>query len=995
MKLKNIKIGTQLRIGLGIIMLFMALLGFISYYQADKLWKETEGLHDHPLTVRRAIGELTNNILLIDTNTKELLIADNIEEKQEVLAQIAVLEENAKKQFPILYDRYLGNKEDVVKAERLFIQWKLSIDENILLIRNGRHDEAEENVELSGKCGMQTRKLLETIKVISDFAVARGDRFYDTAKHHRTSLLWMLSLVLFLVFLLITVISVILIHNIKRPLTELTDITHQYMQGNMGLRIGYNSSNEFGILSSSFNNLAAMVEKELINRQAIAQIAEVLLGEDELHAFSNELLHTLMEKTGSQIGAIYLLNENNGNFEHFQSIGLSSTGRTVFSSADYTGEFGKALATGDIQYIADIPDDTRFKFKTISGDFIPKEIITIPILANQDDVAAVVSLANLNSYTPEQTRVVKDSWKIITARLNGVLAVKKLRTFSSLLEQQNSELDAQKKEMQLQRDELSEQNVELELQKNQLDEASRLKSAFLSNMSHELRTPLNSVIALSSVLNRRLKGVIEDEEYSYIDVIERNGKALLSLINDILDLSRIEAGREEIVLSRFSIREIINDVAIMIEPQAREKGIELTSLVTSDISPIRSDFTKCRHILQNIIGNAVKFTDAGSVTITAEEISDAITIIVKDTGIGIPEDKIEFIFDEFRQADESMTRLYGGSGLGLAIADKYVGMLQGNIKVDSKPGVGSIFRITLPLSINVPDIAERAALEIDRRMAITNNRPAGNLPVGGGKSILIVEDSEPAIIQLTDIIVNQGYHVRIARNGNEAIHEIEQMVPDAVILDLMMPEIDGFDVLRSIRGSEKTSQLPVIILTAKHVTADELSFLKGNHIHQLIQKGDISKNDLLAAIGKMVEPAEEIKITTPHVMSQRSIEGRPIILVVEDNPDNMITVKALLKDDYDVIEAEDGQIGVKQAIDKNPHLILMDISLPVMDGIKALQAIRAIDELRDIPVVALTASAMKGNREEILAYGFDGYIAKPIDEDVLIKTIVEKINGRR
>jgi signal transduction histidine kinase/CheY-like chemotaxis protein len=687
------------------------------------------------------------------------------------------------------------------------------------------------------------------------------------------------------------------------------------------------------------------------------------------------------------------LNEKNNNFEHYESIGLVSAGRNNFSATEHTGEFGAVLMTEKIQHITDIPSDTRFNYTTVSGDFIPKEIITIPILAGKNEVVAVVSLASLHKYSAQHIRLVKDVWRILTARLNGVLAFNKIRAFSDLLEQQNSELEAQKKEMQVQRDELSEQNIELELQKNQLDEASRLKSAFLSNMSHELRTPLNSVIALSSVLNRRLKDTIPDEEYSYLDVIERNGKMLLSLINDILDLSRIEAGKEEVVLSRFSVREIVADVVIMIEPQAREKGIELITYIGEDLPPLRSDYLKCRHILQNLISNAVKFTGDGSVTVSAEQIKETMKISIKDTGIGIADDKLKYIFDEFRQADETMTRMYGGSGLGLTIANKYAVLLHGDIHVESESGVGSTFTVTLPLSIDIYNNAEQSFTDMIKYNSSANKTAISN---GHGKTILLVEDSEPAIIQLTDILVTQGYNVRVAHNGKEAIEQIEMVIPDAMILDLMMPEVDGFEVLKSIRSAEKTSQLPVIILTAKHVTREELSFLTGNHIHQLIQKGDINKNDLLMAIGKMVTPPSPVVVKSeikPVIVAP--INGKPVILVVEDNPDNMMTVKALLKDHFVIIEAEDGQIGVNQAITHIPHLILMDISLPVMDGIKALQAIRNIDNLRHIPIVALTASAMKGNREEILSYGFDGYIPKPVEEELLIKTISEQINGNR
>jgi CheY-like chemotaxis protein len=233
----------------------------------------------------------------------------------------------------------------------------------------------------------------------------------------------------------------------------------------------------------------------------------------------------------------------------------------------------------------------------------------------------------------------------------------------------------------------------------------------------------------------------------------------------------------------------------------------------------------------------------------------------------------------------------------------------------------------------------------------------------------------------------------VARNGKEALAQIQKTLPDAMILDLMMPEVDGFEVLRTIRGMEKTSLLPVLILTAKHVTREDLSFLKGNNVHELIQKGDINRAGLLTAIGKMVAPRLEQQVPRERPTGRAPTSGKPVVLVVEDNPDNRLTVRALLQDAFTIIEADDGKLGIEQARTHTPDLILMDISLPIMDGLKALEALRGEAVLRHIPVIALTARAMKGNREEILAYGFDGYISKPIDAQVLQKTIQESLRG--
>jgi CheY-like chemotaxis protein len=206
-----------------------------------------------------------------------------------------------------------------------------------------------------------------------------------------------------------------------------------------------------------------------------------------------------------------------------------------------------------------------------------------------------------------------------------------------------------------------------------------------------------------------------------------------------------------------------------------------------------------------------------------------------------------------------------------------------------------------------------------------------------------------------------------------------------MILDLMMPEVDGFQVLQAIRGMERTARLPVLILTAKHVTKQELSFLKGNHIHQLIQKGNINKDGLLAEVARMVAPPQADPVPPPR--RRPAHPGKPVVLVVEDNPDNLRTARALLGDSYEVIEAEDGRAGIGQARAHKPDLILTDIALPEMDGFAVLAAVREDASLCDIPVVAVTASAMKGNREEILARGFDGYISKPIDHDALSQTL--------
>lgn len=982
MKLKDLSIGTLLAIGIGIILIFVVILGFVSFIQEDKLWQETKRLYEHPLQSRRAIGDIRADLLMIHGDTKDLLLAQTNTEQEQILQDIDAAYAQVLRRIEDLYTSYTGNVSDIDDLLAGVTRWKTARDETIRLIKTGDQTGASERMGPTGLEGVHYYQTFETVEIINEFARYRADQIYQTAREQRDSLYIQLIFLLGIIILLSFSISYLLIKAIQTPLNELFSVTQRYAQGDLDARSQYYAGNEFGVLTSSFNSLADIIQADIKNREVSAYIGEMMLGEEELMPFCRRLLPALLEKTGSHLGAVYLLDKEREEFVLFHAIGLSSDARKRFSAADMEGEFGKVLATKTIQHITDIPKDTSCIYSAVSRDMLPAEIVTVPIITGEE-VVAIISLANLNPYTPAAIQILNTLWLTLTARFNGVLAYQKIMEFSSRLELQNLELDKKSRELVEQGKELTAQNIELEHQRKELEEINRLKTTFLSNMSHELRTPLNSIIALSGVLSRRLHAVIPEEEFSYIEVIERNGRHLLSLINDILDLSRIESGRDEILLSRFFIHELVADIIPMIQPQAEEKNIALDIHIPNDLPQVTSDYKKCQHILQNLISNAVKFTEEGAVTITAHSSDDKIHIAVQDTGIGIAPEHISLIFDEFRQADERVARTYGGTGLGLSIAMKYIRMLHCNIEVESTPTVGSLFTLIIPLSFpKQPDMKYDSK---DPERGLTKPTPFERVPTDMSKTILVVEDNEPAIIQITDLLGSQGYQIQIARNGKEALDRIREKIPDAVILDLMMPDVDGFTVLHEIRSNEKTTLLPVLILTAKHVTRDELRFLKGNHIYQLIQKGDISRDALLRAVENMVYPEEKQSGTKKN--KAVPTKQTPVLLVIEDNPDNMTTIRALLSEKYWIAEAPDGRSGLVEAQKIRPDIILLDISLPGMDGYAVLDEIRNDQDLKAIPVIALTAHAMKGDRERFLSYGFDEYLSKPVDlkelDDVL------------
>lgn len=989
MAIQDLKISSQLRIGLGLILIFVLLLGLLMLRQNDELWLQTRSLYNHPLQVSRAVGELKTDISALRMTMRDLFLTESDQKMEKDLQQIEVYRTDISRHLKTITNHYLGPRKNIAGLQDDLAKWNAYHEETIRLIRDKKIDKALARTTLSNAEGGLTEVLMTRIQTLDDLAKKMGDQFYNQATEKNIILKHQVYAIVCTILLLSLLVSGFLLKSLRTPLQQLTEAAEQFRRGKLDARSRYVSKNEFGLLSSAFDAMADTVETQMrINDQA-TRISDVMLREVDSREFCRELIRELIDQTGSQIGAIYLLNQQKTEFEIYESIGISDHNQRGFSAVNHEGEFGAALATKKMQRITKIPEDTRFIFTAVSGTFLPREIITLPVLSGKETVA-VISLTSIHGYDENIILLLETIHDTLIARMNGVLAFRQVQELAERLDQQNLELKSQKQELAAQASELSRQNTELVRQKKELNKANRLKNTFLSNMSHELRTPLNSVIALSSVLGRRLKKKISEEEVRYLEVIERNGKDLLNLINDILDLSRIESGREEINPSRFSLKQMVQEIVEMLSPMVRDKGIVLSNQMSDDLPPVISDAVKVKHILQNLIVNAVKFTEHGSVDVSARLLPDEFHVVVKDTGIGIDADHLTHIFEEFRQGDEGTARKYEGSGLGLAIAKKYATLLQGGIEVASTVGHGSVFTLKLPYFEPLPKAGKKISAPLDDHRQGKASSPKAT--PGNGQCLLVVEDSEPAAIQLIDILTEQGYRVQVAQNGWEALKRISENPPAAVILDLMMPEMDGFEVLRQIRSSEKTVSLPVLILTAKHVSKKELDSLTGNKIHQLIQKGGISKDELLTAVAEMVMPPKPATQARPlPVITPR--DGTYRVLIVEDNPDNLLTIKAVLEDTCRLKTAENGIEALDLARKYRPDLILMDLALPLMDGFTTLDAIRADEVLSQIPVLAVTASAMTGDREEILDRGFDGYISKPIDDKEFRQTLHKILYG--
>ena len=1004
MVFKNWKIGKKLSVSFLAITSLLFLLTFVSYNQSSTLHEQTNLIYNHPLKVRQAIADIEINLLRMQIASNNLLYASNGNERASELKQINKSEIKVEENFRIIKERYLGNKAGVDSAYLAYKLWHNEKSKQLTLLSNG-HQIGTKHLNFGSiYLGTLNREMYSKLGIISDSSKRFAESLYENSVKIFEKLGWQLAFISFLIILIASIISYHLGRLIRLPIRELHSVTNKYRMGDLSVRSNNESSDEIGELSASFNQLLDNIETEKLIAAQAERVSGALLIAESSHDFFKHLLPILCKETNSQLAAIYLPDESKKIFSLYESVGLQSEARKqVFSAENYEGEFGVALLTKKTHYIKQIPDDTVFVYNAVSGSYIPKEIVTIPILSN-NEVIAMLSLASVSSYTDKAIELLSRSENILNARIEGILAYREIRKYSKKIQQQNSDLEVQRNELTQQSVELNRQNNELEIQKNELKASNSHKTMFLSNMSHELRTPLNSVIALSGVLSRRLKPHIQDEEYSYIGIIERNGKHLLSLINDILDISRIEAGREELEITAFDMQALLTEIIELILPQAIERDIRINNTNTVHIT-IQSDRKKTLHILQNLISNAIKFTEKGSVEIAVTKTEKEILIHITDTGIGIAAEHIHHIFDEFRQADNSTSRRFGGTGLGLAIASKYAQFIGGKITVESQVNKGSVFTLHMPLELSPLTTHHQPAIDLSTYCkAALSPTTAGTQEVElqtEVKRILLVEDSEAAVIQIKDVLERNNMVVDAVSSGTEALANLNRSTPDAIILDLMMPRMDGFDLLKQIREEDKTKHVPVLILTAKHITKADLQFLKSNHIHQLMQKGDVNVDELLHEVKNMVyaskkthqDTTKSTQVADVRMKRNKFSTDKLSVLIVEDNPDNMTTVKAIIADKYRIFEATNGIEGVQMATMHLPDLILMDIALPELDGIKAFKEIRSNATTRKIPIIAITASAMHSDREIILSHGFEAYIPKPIDEEVFFSTINSVMYG--
>jgi len=754
--------------------------------------------------------------------------------------------------------------------------------------------------------------------------------------------------------------------GITRPLLGIRDALSKLADGEIADVPGLQRRDEIGEMAKaaeSFRKMTQQVGQDHWLAENVLSLTNAVSAETRVDKAAEQVLRLLCEQLGAPVGAIYLANQ--GRFQRVSAHGLARRSQSEDSFAAGDGVLGQCAKDGQAIVLSPVPSGLMI-ISTGLAEFPPHELVLYP-LSHKNDVLAVVELATPRSLDPGQHALLKAATDALGLHFANLQAAEhnlelldetrkqstalkeqqesllrsneemramseELRSQSEEMKAQNEELKANQEEMRAQQEEVQHKNQVLESQSQQLQalitesnskaealgKANQYKSEFLANMSHELRTPLNSVLILSKNLTENEQQNLTPDQIESATVISESGAQLLTLINDILDLSKIEAGKLELQKETFLLDDLVTYLRRVFSPQAEKKHIAFNIEVDADLpATLHSDRQRLIQVLTNLLSNAIKFTDNGAVKLAIRKLDNDIQFEVFDSGIGIPTDKLEHIFGAFQQVDGSTSRKYGGSGLGLAISRHLARLLGGDIAVESQPGKGSRFAIRLINAYASPNLVERA-LAAPAYLKAQPTTPAAVVsePVetSPAQHILVVEDDVRLLAILGKMIKALGFTPLCVESAEQAADAIAQATPAGILLDLGLPKMSGMELLRTLRAEAATARIPVFIMsgatdTGEARTLGALGFLKK----------PVSRDSISAAIRAMI--AANVPV----------VEKRA--LLVDANREDVALIKQLFKQDaVEFVVGSTGAEALQLLQDSHFDTVILDLDLPDMSG---------------------------------------------------------------
>ena len=887
--------------------------------------------------------------------------------------------------------------------------------------------------------------------------------------------------------------------NLTRQVRAIAEVTSAVAAGDLTRSISVEAQGEVAELKDNINAMVQSLRETIrANQQQdwlktnLARLSGMMQGHRDLTAVAELIMDELAPLVGAQHGTFFLSETDDGDtrLRLIAGYGLRADKEAPLQYRLGQSLIGQVAKSKRSIVVADLPEG-YVKIGSGLGEASPSNLAVLPILF-EDQVLGVIELASFTTFTPVQTDFLEQLTETLGVNVNTIVANSRTDALLNESQRLTAELQARSVELQAQQDELQRSNAELEDKaellarqnsdietKNaeieqarqeieeraqQLALASKYKSQFLANMSHELRTPLNSLLILARLLAQNPGRNLTAKQVEYANVIHSAGSDLLQLINDILDLSKVEAGRMDINPERFALRALLEDMQATFQPLTAEKGLTFAIGPAADApAEMFTDRQRLRQVLGNLLSNAVKFTSSGRVVLrvglsgmTAPDGSPMVEFSVTDTGIGIAPENLQTIFGAFQQGDGTLSRRYGGTGLGLSIAREVAALLGGDITADSTLGRGSTFTLHVPRSLPGAQEPEDSGADPDTASTHASNgaapappatapagpartaRPPGSCRPGsrgtgnrrrargerpGGPSgqargtqapaqhrVLVLENARGGLLTLlaysaaSDLAdLHAPVRVQTVVSPEEAIAALRSAPHRCVVLDLGLPDASAFAFLDQLQDEPGLGGLPVLAHARDKLDSAQgrLARLRfANRSLELLPSLDELRERItvhLSALPRDQVPADPGTAGTPVPQERRheALSGKKV-LVIDDDARNVFAITSSLEPHgITVLCAPDGRQGISvlQA-DEGVDLILMDVMMPEMDGYATMAAIREMPRFAGLPIIAVTARAMQGDREKSLDAGASDYVTKPVDTEELLTCMEHWLTGR-
>src|SRR6267378_775235 len=799
--------------------------------------------------------------------------------------------------------------------------------------------------------------------------------------------------------------GLVLARSIISPVQGLTRAARAIREGDLSAGVAVQSQDELGELASAFNSMVASLrsarvelEQEVrtrtealktvndsleVRNETLAQrTAELTVRQQRDVAYGRALagegsLETVLELALREAAAfsgaalIVCYRVSGQRMSQIAQIGLVGTapGGTLMP---LNGAAQEAFRSRRTVVLDTLPEDVELRYDAVLATGRPRAVALVPLLVGHRHVG-LLAIGALKPFEPSAVSFLSDLAVPLALTIVRHDLHRQTNEFAEQLAKGNEELQLQTEELEAQRQDLEAKNL-------QIQKADQLKSEFLANMSHELRTPLNAIIGFSEILLEEGQGTLSPEHVKFVQDVLASGRHLLALINDILDLAKIEAGRIELRMEPLPPAAAINEAVSLIAPPAQRKGIEVSTRAISS-SGVLADRGKLRQVLLNLLSNAVKFSaDKTVIEIGAEDAGTSVRFWVRDQGPGMDDALIARLFQPFVQGDSTMVKKHQGTGLGLAISKRLVEEHGGTIEVVSAPGKGSTFSFTLPIAASGtsraggPGLAESPAQPASvPSPSVGQKRPL----------ILLVEDDVAAVRLVRAYLRDAGYELVEASDCANALELAQRLQPAVILLDLDLDGEDGLDLLGALKSDPATRQIPVVIVSV-HAEQDRAHQLGASDY--LIKPIDRAR--LLESIGRLPQVGSNGEGTPAPGDWPPTTPGTKTMLVVDDHDVNRELIRTLLeRKGYRVLLAGTGEAGIEIARRERPSLILLDLAMPGSDGFATARELRADGAFDATPLVAVTAMAMRGDEERAKEAGFDAYVTKPVDRRELEDTV--------